>query len=714
MQNYLILYVDVEFIVGVVGTGYGNPHIIKCGNDILQWLYFFNDPHQHTVTFGKRYKKHYMDGEVNYYGRFLGSIESDDVTFSLRHVDYPLIELLDVSGLLNLWKSEYCHINQSVPDKTPTLLAFSSSISDLSKQSFVDYLKDKGFDIKSYTIPLAELALQKLLVDGKINSNEGKGAVLMMEATNATLHFTKLVYHDQYFLKDGDVKSIQGMGIDPRKHALCKFLVGELNSLTGLLSSEKEKEEEIERFEHMATDWLKNIDTQTGSRPVNIKNLFFKRARHIMRDILVKKSDLESDTGRYIQYLTDSYNAFKEECCPNGVNYCCFIGNCFLSERIRNQFENIVGIGRTFFYKTTEVVDIISVYPRIDLQRYADEEGRIRAKAEADAQKQQAERDAQKAKAVAKAKADEEAQRVAEENRRKTEAEKAYQRALDLDKQGNFDDAKVNIDTAVNLVPEDIKYRQFTDYLLDKIKKRNDILHLYKQYLLAGDNYCKEGKYEEALIEYEKAKSVDDNAEIRGKIIESGIQIKQVRAKKERVLSILSEAEQAIISENISLAEEKVIEVLSMEPGNTIAKKYLEDINKIKDKIELEKFLQLEEMRIQLNNAVFVEEWGKAVTIAEEYLLIQDNEDVKKKKALAQKKIATLTQTTSIPKTKDKTVKKQNNTEEHKDDFFDENSDSKPKTKHIAKDDFFGSDDKNKKQTKQKSQKKTTKDDFDF
>ena len=130
MQDYLILYVDVEFIVGAISTGYGNPHVINIEGDILQWLYFFNDPHQHTVSFGKRYKKHYMDGEVNYYGKFLHSIENKDATFSLRHVDYPLIELLEVSGMLKMWEMEYNHTTQSVPETIPTLLTYSSSLSD--------------------------------------------------------------------------------------------------------------------------------------------------------------------------------------------------------------------------------------------------------------------------------------------------------------------------------------------------------------------------------------------------------------------------------------------------------------------------------------------------------------------------------------------------------------------------------------------------------
>lgn len=718
MQNYLILYVDVEFIVGAIGTGYGNPHVISIEGDILQWLYFFNDPHQHTVSFGKKYKKHYMDGEVNYYGKFLHSIENKDASFSLRHVDYPLIEMLEVSGMLKMWETEYNHTTQSVPETIPTLLTFSSSISDLAKQNFVDYLRVKGFDIKSYIIPLSELALKKLLIDGKINPDDGK-ATLMIEATNATLHFTKLVYHDQYFMKDGDVKSIQGKGIDPRKRALCKFLVGELNSLTGLLSTEDEKEEEIERLEPQAADWLRDIDTLPGNRPYIIRNISFKIAKHITKDILVNKENLESDTGRYVQYLADEYSAFKSEFCPNGISYCCFVGNCFLSDRIKEKFESIVGIERAFFFKTTDVSDIICVYPRIDLQRYADEENRIKAKAEADALKQQAERDEQRKRDEAKAKADEEARRIAEEKQRKDSAEKAYQRSLDLDKQGNLEDAKANVDNAVNLVPEDLKYRQFADYLTDKIKKQRETFQLYKTYLLAGDKYCNEGKFNDALIEYEKAKSVDDNAEIKGKIIECNVRIKEQKKQKEKIDALKIEIEELLASKNINLSEDKIKKLAVLDIDDKTVNAYKTELQKIRDEKEELERQTLADLKKQLNNAMFAENWEDALKIVNNYLAIKKDAEIQKKKEVIQKKMNTTIKSATVNAARNKkgnVASKRDKT----DSFFDEQKPNSqpasrnPKNKNGREDDFFNLDGDGNKQKRNSSAQKVSNDDFDF
>ena len=677
----------------------------------MQWLYFFNDPHQHTVSFGKKYKKHYMDGEVNYYGKFLHSIENKDATFSLRHADYPLLEMLEVSGMLKMWKTEYGHTTQSALETIPTLLTFSSSISDLAKQNFVDYLKVKGFDINSYTIPLSELVLQKLLVEGEVNPVDGKSS-LMIEATNATLHFTKLVYHDRYFLKDGDVKSIQGKGIDPRKRALCKFLVGEMNSLTGLLSTEEEKEEEIERLEPQAADWLKRIDAQSGNRPFIVRNLSFRRAKHITKDILVNKGNLESDTGRYLRYLIDEYNAFKDECCSNGIKYCCFVGNCFLSDRIREEFESIIGRENCFFFKTTDVADIISVYPRIDLQRYADEEGRIKAKAEAEAAKQQQEKDAQQKREEAKAKEAEAEKRKLEEERRKTEASSAYLRALDLDRQGNLADAAANMDNAVNLAPENLDYRKFADYLSEKIKKQKDTVALYKKYLSSGDKYFEKQEFEKALVEYGKAKEVDDNAEIRGKIIECNVGFKQQMKQKEKIEGLLIEIEDSLKSRNLFAAERKIGEVLSLDPKNTTAKKFSDNLHEIKNKIEKEKIQKLAELKKQLNDAMFAEDWKNALHIADEYLKIQEDDEIKLKKTLAQEKV-TIPQKQNNPTPKKGKLKSPANGGGQNDDFFSDKPEQMYKPNRNSNDDFFSSD-CNAKSTKQKQSSKGTNDDFDF
>ena len=484
MENYLILYIDVEIIVGVVSTGYGSPHLVGQNpkGDGLMWLYFFNDPCRHEVSYGKNYKSHFLDGEYNYYGDFLSCIEDEENGFELRHTKYPLVDLLDMSGMLEEWKQSYANVTQTTPEVIPTLLTFSSSVSDLAKQRFVDYVRGKGFDVKSYTIPLSELAVYKLVLDNKVEVADGRTA-RMLDATNSVLHLSKLTCSDNYFLKDGEQKSIKGKGIDPRKRALCRFLVLELNSQLGALRTDDEQEQEILRFEPHAAEWLKTIERQRCDRPALIKGLSFQRMIKTRRDILVRLADIDKDTGRYLTNLTDEYQAFKEENCPNGIDFCCFVGNCFVSERIKKRFTDLIGEDNIFFFKTTDVTNIIGCYPRIDLQRYADQENRLKEKAKADELKKTEEREEQKRRELEKEMAEREAKRKEAEKQAKEEAEKAYQKALELDKKGNLSDAKACADNAVTLVPDNLNYRKFADHLSEKITKRQETLTLYKEYL---------------------------------------------------------------------------------------------------------------------------------------------------------------------------------------------------------------------------------------
>lgn len=579
MDSFLVLFVDIEFIVGAVCTGYDAPRHIQVDGENLMWLYFFNDPFQQRVSFGKGYKRPFMDGRNNYFGRFFTLIENDENTFSLRHSDYlyPVIELLKESGMLDEWRNQFVQVTQYPTENIPTLLTFSSSISDLSKQKFVDYIKKNGFDVRSYTIPLAELAYFKLLEDGKINLAKCR-STMMLEATNSTLHFNKLTYSDNYFLKDGDMKSLVGRGIDPRKRAICKYLVGELNSQLGVLFTEEEKEKEIERFEQDAAEWLKRLDLGVG-RPIRISGLSFNVAINNKRDILVKKDDVDNDTGSYLRHLTDQYQVFKEERFPNGVDFCCFVGNCFISERIKQRFEDLVGANKTHFFKTTEIVDIIKYYPRIDLHRYADEESRIRERAKADELKQAAEREAQRAQEAAAKAAKELEEQQLKDKQNKEEAEKAYQRASDHDKHNQLEDAKANIDNAVLLAPENLVYRKFADYLAEKIEKKRGVIELYKKYVSLGDKLYQSGSYEEAMAEYENAKEVDDNADVTSKILDCKSLIKKLEKKRKQIAGIMKEAKSALAQKDYDLSELKAQEALEMDPNHKEALAMLSSIS---------------------------------------------------------------------------------------------------------------------------------------
>ena len=76
-MSYLVLHIDIEFIVGTVCAGNGTSSPITNGKEELLWLYFFNNPHQNSITCGKDNKTHFNNSEVNYYGNFFEKIEKE-------------------------------------------------------------------------------------------------------------------------------------------------------------------------------------------------------------------------------------------------------------------------------------------------------------------------------------------------------------------------------------------------------------------------------------------------------------------------------------------------------------------------------------------------------------------------------------------------------------------------------------------------------------
>lgn len=577
-MSYLVLHIDVEFIAGVVCADNGTTSPITNGKESFLWLYFFSNPHQNTITYGKDNKAHFNNSEVNYYGNFFEKIINEQETFLLRGINHPLIDLLKVSNLLGNIRKTY---QQKTHDSTygiQTLLTFSSSICDNAKQITVDYLNDNGFEIKSYTIPLAELVGYYTLFSGSLKLQNG-GIAIFLEATNSTLHLMKLSLADNYFLLSGGIDSRKGMGFDPRKIALLRFIVNEANKSIGALDTEDEKIEECRRLELHADEWLKKLDAISSNTPHIIRSVSFLKMSKTKRDVLVRKTDLDSDSGAYTRYLNDIFDAYRSDNIEDDVVAVFFLGDCFQSDRVKISFRAMLGEEKIIFYANEDIHDILAMYPKIDITRYASEESRIKERAKAEEAKhaeqlaledrKRKEQEAEAEKAVAELKA--------AENRK--EAKRLFELAVELDNKEKFEDSRINVENAVALDEGNKEYKQFFHLLNKKIKKLNQKNELYKKYLKKADRLFEDGEFSSALEEYEAAKYVFDNPEIIAKIIEVKRLVKHKEKNDAKIAEILTDANNYIQKNDFSAAKEKVNTIVSFDPLNVEAKKLLTKID---------------------------------------------------------------------------------------------------------------------------------------
>ena len=578
-MSYLLLHIDTEFIVGAVSADNGNSYPVTNGNDDLLWLYFFNNPHQNRISFGKDNKTHYNSNEVNYYGRFFEMVENEQETFTIRGIKKKGIELLEYSDLLKTIKEKYESITHDNTDKIPTLITFSLSISELAKQKTVEYLKEQGFQIESYTIPLSELTCYYPFSQKKFIPVNGS-SVILLAATNSSLHLMKLVFSDNYFMIDGEVKIYKGKGIDPRKRALVKFVVNEINKSVGALSTQDEIEDECARKEQKAEEWLRRIDVQQQNRPLPITESL-SIMPNAVRQILVRKDIVESDTGHYIQELMDIFAAFKSDRVQGDASAIFLLGDSFQNSLVRERFERQINKEKLFLFANKDIQQILSVYPKVDFKRYIDQEARSKSLAKAEEQKQAEQRALEDRRRKEQEMAEQKAvaAQKAEENRK--EAKKLFDRAVELEKEGKLEDARVNVENAIELDKTNKEYKQFYDDIKDKISRLIEKTELYKKYLSSGDDLLKKGELDKALDEYEAAKYVFDNAEIIAKIIEVKRLIKSKEKLKLKITQLVSDVKELVQKKDFQNAKSKINEILIIDKTNAEVSKLLAEIEQI-------------------------------------------------------------------------------------------------------------------------------------
>jgi tetratricopeptide (TPR) repeat protein len=583
MDNYLILHIDIEFIAGIVYTGNGRSHPIKNGNEELLWLYFFNDPRQNKVTFGKDNKKHYNNLELNYFGDFFNQITEDNLKFNVRGTLRPILELIENSGLLELLRNKYKEVTLDVEEKIPTLITFSSSISNSAKQLMVEFLASRNFNIESYTIPLAELISFYYLKEDKISASHGK-SILFLKATNTALHLMKLNFTDGYFLKEETTSLIyKGKGYDPRKKSIVKLVVNEVNTATGVLSSSDEIEKECERFESIAEDWLKRIDASSGNRPIFIRAISLSLAPYMFKDILVRREDIENDTGYYIQELIDIYNAFESDHITEKASIASVIlfGNCFNNSLIKKKFENQIDQEKLIIATTNKLLEILSVYPSIDIRRYSDTEARIKALAQAESEAK-----AQQSAMEYKRKKDEDEKLKKIEDSKKIEKNKRiakdlFDKAIRLEAENNLLDAIANLENARELDPDNEEILLLYKTLKEKKIELEMVTKQYKKLLSEGEKLNASGDLNEALNKFELAKSIIDSPEIRTTIIELKSKIKEQINIRKVAVQHYNSARQYFDEMKFAESKSEIEASLKLDETNIDANQLLNNINKV-------------------------------------------------------------------------------------------------------------------------------------
>ena len=552
----MVLHIDLEFISAIICKSNGSYIRIENGNEELLWLYFFNDPYQNRITYGKENRNHFHKLEDNYYGNFINQVVDNNAKFTRNGIQRPLIELLEISGLLNLFINRYNELTPDASDQPiPTLITFSASLKEESKQKLVEYLTSRNFFIESGTIPLPELVSYYFWKEDRITANKGK-VILFLEATNSTLHIMKLSFIEGYFFKDHKTtETYSGRGYDPRKKAIINFVVNDANKSTGLLQK-NEIEKECERFESSADEWLKRLDAAGKNVPVNIKDIRLTPAMSIWRDVLVRKNHIEQDTGYYLNELTNIYSSFEDKEVKDKSTICAVIllGECFNNTLIKDRFTSLLK-EKLLIIPVNRLNEILTVFPEIDFKKYSDDEVRLEILRKDEEETRIMEDDLRKKEEEERKKQEEKEEQL----RNIKIAGELYDKAKLLYKDGKLSEAISKVEKAKSLHPTNSEISSFFEVLMKEKTK----VEQFNGYLKDAEENLAEGELNKALSKFKLAQKIYDNERIRESIDTIYSKIEDLRVKKEAE-SIKIKIHEHLIQVDSFVSQKKFQEALNI------------------------------------------------------------------------------------------------------------------------------------------------------
>lgn len=681
----LSLYIDRWYIAAAVCCDNIPRRIELPNHEDRIWLYFYEDINNERINYGRSYKSHYLDNELHYYGDIFSKIVRDDEKFKRFGKDVNLKDIFKASEIFE-------HLRKDFPnnDDVLTYVSFSVDVSYAAQKVFLDLLEDNGFKVKESVARISHLALELSSRKGYIkNANN----ILVLVACNENLRYVVYKQTKNVFVRQANEGVLNGHGTDIRGRALLEQIVWTINNSSKFLKKEEE-EFEIIRLSQNIERWLLQLDNTRYGRPVVYNDITFSRAPHNKQSATIIKSVIEDRTKAIVDVVVDSIAQYVKETkiVSSDISHILFIGDSFKNKMFKEALlqRYAVDNDNVINYQDKDLAEIVGIYNQIDLSQFdgirkdvknlsaeqleqiriADKEREERERAIREQEEKDlanaAVREAEKNFNAALQEAEnyekkgdyssmidllnialtikpentEAKQLLDEANRRLSEVKvkneqynKAIRAAQDAFTEQRWQDAYSKSENALELRPDSLEARRIKTDSQRKIKLAESV----KEFLLRADTFIGQKLYQEAMEELEKAKIADaSNKEISLRITK----IKSIQQKHKNDVDALT---QQITEAKNKKEFERAIELCNslLDIDSTNQRKWSElivslkaDWNKIRQDEEL--FANLKQ---QINDAYFNEEWERLVGLCDSALVIKQDEEIFKTRQKANTKV---------------------------------------------------------------------------
>ena len=671
----LSLYVDKWFIsVAVNIDGKVMPLSLPNGEDRI-WLFFHEDIANNRIIYGKTWENNYRDKQPHHFGDIFDLIESGDNYFT-RYDNRPeeIREIFKVSNI-------FSHLHQAIEEDglIDTYLSFSSSISDVSRYKFIEELKEANFNVVESVARISHLALEDAKKRNIFTTN---GHYLVLAATNDNLHYALYEYIDNLFLRKSEA-SLPGLGLDVRKRALVEAVVENVNRTTRMLSSIEELTLEYIRQERFADDWLRKIANSRPNFPVAFPDITFAVAPNNPYPVSIIPRELDDRTNGIVEDIVRKIAEFvkNNHLQSHQIDGIILIGNTFTNQKFSTAINNrfILNDNKIITYKELELPKIVNIYTQIDCKQFktANEKFVENAKTQ-DILNQQAKEEEER-----RLKAQEENRRQQELRDQQRKADQDYTNAIDyIDQYENEQDYEQMIEWAEIA----LTHRADDPYTKEKLALAQQLLaeqrannKQFNSILQRAKAAFAENRWSDAISQAEMALEIKPNAEEAKQIKREASRNLEV---KDKTTNFLNRADMFFAQKLYTEALNEIGKVLNLDPDNTEAKnikqritdtlsQHEEKVQKLtqiladveykaeyeqaiavcdklieedapnirrwtakkeqlltKQREQEEIKLNLKTLKLDINKALFDEEWQKLKTLCENYLNISYSEEI--------------------------------------------------------------------------------------
>ncbi len=680
----LTLYVDKWYIIGAVCTD-GVPRLIQLPNrEDRFWLYFYEDTANNNLVYGKDNQLHFRNKENHYYGDVFSLITEPRESFSIYGRQREFKDIFEVSGILETIKKQ---IDETT--NIETYVSFSQDINDNARKIFIDILEENNFKVQESVARIGHLACEYGHRHGYFKQD---GNYLILNACNENLHYALYNKSSDYFTRiKEDV--LGGYGTDLRSRALLETIVENLNNRLHFLSSTAEKEEEYVRLQLFVHDWLLRLANAKNNIPFTIPKVSFSNSANSYSITIVKRtidertSVIVSDIVRVITEFVKQSNVKLEE-----VKGVLLLGNTFTNSQFEQALKDNFAIQTEDFvkYKESELPNIVGVYSIMDCSQFSEASDQFLQNAEAEALRQKNARDEEERKQRA-IKEQEEALRADQEAREAEQKYKTYMEAADacfreqdyIGMQDNLRDAlivrpddaeatqklqeairlaaeeaatakqynsiiqrakrnldeklwseaKAQAENALNLKPQSKEAQR----IYEEAKNQLNIENRIKEYLTRADLFVAQKSYDEAITELKKAINLDANNDSANE------RLNELEAQRNQTISKINSLKQQLDTAEHNKDYTSAIAICEqlIEIDFTNIRKWSEKTQQIKERIKAleEKQVTLKKLKLEIDTLLFDENWNKIVQLCEQYLQLEESDDIRQKRNRAQQKI---------------------------------------------------------------------------